>query len=195
MKPPLASAGFGETERLQSFHLLQARVSTCAVRSRSSRATSRHLRLGRDALGLRGLACRRLARSLRGVRTRRHFRAGSRSVGKGGDQLIPVFLSEEQRRDHGEDLDEWRGRARSAPAGTRSGTSDSGSILGEEERAPAISRDCADCRAHRLDRLFGRCRAIQSRARRLRLRVTEAWDCCRRCRGHRRHALRCHWCR
>jgi phosphoglycolate phosphatase-like HAD superfamily hydrolase len=31
-------------------------------------------------------------------------------IGKGGDQLLPVFLSEAERKDHGEDLEEWRGR-------------------------------------------------------------------------------------
>jgi HAD superfamily hydrolase (TIGR01549 family) len=30
-------------------------------------------------------------------------------VGKGGDQLLPVFLSEAELKDHGEDLEEWRG--------------------------------------------------------------------------------------
>jgi phosphoglycolate phosphatase-like HAD superfamily hydrolase len=31
-------------------------------------------------------------------------------IGEGGDQLLPVFLSEAERNDHGEDLEEWRGR-------------------------------------------------------------------------------------
>jgi HAD superfamily hydrolase (TIGR01509 family) len=31
-------------------------------------------------------------------------------IGKGGDQLLPVFLSEAERRDHGEDLEDWRSR-------------------------------------------------------------------------------------
>ncbi|UPK06314.1 HAD family hydrolase [Bradyrhizobium sp. 170] len=30
-------------------------------------------------------------------------------IGKGGDKLIPVFLSAEDQRDHGEKLEEWRG--------------------------------------------------------------------------------------
>jgi HAD superfamily hydrolase (TIGR01549 family) len=30
-------------------------------------------------------------------------------IGKGGDKLIPVFLSEEQQREHGKHLEEWRG--------------------------------------------------------------------------------------
>jgi HAD superfamily hydrolase (TIGR01509 family) len=31
-------------------------------------------------------------------------------IGKGGDKLLPVFLSEEQRRDHGDALEAWRGK-------------------------------------------------------------------------------------
>lgn len=31
-------------------------------------------------------------------------------IGKGGDKLIPVFLSEAEQRDHGKQLDEWRGQ-------------------------------------------------------------------------------------
>jgi HAD superfamily hydrolase (TIGR01509 family) len=31
-------------------------------------------------------------------------------IGKGGDQLIPVFLSEADRRDHGREMEEWRGK-------------------------------------------------------------------------------------
>jgi HAD superfamily hydrolase (TIGR01549 family) len=30
-------------------------------------------------------------------------------IGKGGDKLIPVFLSPDERRDHGKELEEWRG--------------------------------------------------------------------------------------
>jgi HAD superfamily hydrolase (TIGR01549 family) len=30
-------------------------------------------------------------------------------IGKGGDQLLPVFLSEAERRDHGAALEQWRG--------------------------------------------------------------------------------------
>ena len=30
-------------------------------------------------------------------------------IGKGGDQLLPVFLDEAQRKDYGEDLEAWRG--------------------------------------------------------------------------------------
>jgi len=30
-------------------------------------------------------------------------------IGKGGDKLIPVFLSADEQRDHGRELEEWRG--------------------------------------------------------------------------------------
>ena len=31
-------------------------------------------------------------------------------IGKGGDKLVPVFLSDDQQRDHGQELEEWRGK-------------------------------------------------------------------------------------
>jgi phosphoglycolate phosphatase-like HAD superfamily hydrolase len=31
-------------------------------------------------------------------------------IGKGGDKLIPVFLSGDEQRDHGKELEEWRGK-------------------------------------------------------------------------------------
>jgi phosphoglycolate phosphatase-like HAD superfamily hydrolase len=31
-------------------------------------------------------------------------------IGKGGDQFIPVFLSEAEQRDHGKEMEEWRGK-------------------------------------------------------------------------------------
>lgn len=31
-------------------------------------------------------------------------------IGKGGDQLLPVFLSEAEQKDHGKDIEDWRGR-------------------------------------------------------------------------------------
>jgi beta-phosphoglucomutase-like phosphatase (HAD superfamily) len=37
------------------------------------------------------------------------FEQSRSQIGKGGDQLIPVFLSEAEQRDHGEELEEWRG--------------------------------------------------------------------------------------
>jgi HAD superfamily hydrolase (TIGR01549 family) len=30
-------------------------------------------------------------------------------IGKGGDKLIPVFLSADEQRDHGKEMEEWRG--------------------------------------------------------------------------------------
>jgi HAD superfamily hydrolase (TIGR01549 family) len=30
-------------------------------------------------------------------------------IGKGGDKLIPVFLSSDEQRDHGKEMEEWRG--------------------------------------------------------------------------------------
>jgi len=31
-------------------------------------------------------------------------------IGKGGDQLVPVFLSEAEQKDHGAEMEEWRGK-------------------------------------------------------------------------------------
>lgn len=31
-------------------------------------------------------------------------------IGKGGDQLLPVFLSQTEQDDHGEEMEEWRGK-------------------------------------------------------------------------------------
>ncbi len=36
------------------------------------------------------------------------FEQARSQIGKGGDKLIPVFLSEAEQRDHGKTLDEWR---------------------------------------------------------------------------------------
>jgi phosphoglycolate phosphatase-like HAD superfamily hydrolase len=36
------------------------------------------------------------------------FEQARSQIGKGGDKLIPFFLSEEAQRDHGEELDAWR---------------------------------------------------------------------------------------
>jgi phosphoglycolate phosphatase-like HAD superfamily hydrolase len=36
------------------------------------------------------------------------FKQARSQIGKGGDQLLPVFLSEEDQRDHGDALEEWR---------------------------------------------------------------------------------------
>src|ERR1700760_2152901 len=37
------------------------------------------------------------------------FAQARSQIGKGGDKLIPVFLSDAERRDHGVDLEKWRG--------------------------------------------------------------------------------------
>jgi HAD superfamily hydrolase (TIGR01549 family) len=43
------------------------------------------------------------------------FEAARSQIGKGGDQLLPVFLSEEKIREQGEEIEKWRGdRFRSA---------------------------------------------------------------------------------
>jgi HAD superfamily hydrolase (TIGR01549 family) len=38
------------------------------------------------------------------------FEQARSQIGKGGDQLIPVFLSADAQRDHGKEMEEWRGR-------------------------------------------------------------------------------------
>ena len=38
------------------------------------------------------------------------FEQARSQIGKGGDKLIPHFLTEDAQRDHGKDLEEWRGR-------------------------------------------------------------------------------------
>ena len=38
------------------------------------------------------------------------FEQARGQIGKGGDKLIPVFLSREEQEDHGRALDEWRGK-------------------------------------------------------------------------------------
>ena len=38
------------------------------------------------------------------------FEQARSQIGKGGDKLIPVFLSADEQRDHGEELEEWRGK-------------------------------------------------------------------------------------
>lgn len=37
------------------------------------------------------------------------FEEARSQIGKGGDQLIPVFLSEHEQNDHGREMEEWRG--------------------------------------------------------------------------------------
>ena len=36
------------------------------------------------------------------------FEQARSQIGKGGDKLIPVFLSDDAQRDHGKELDSWR---------------------------------------------------------------------------------------
>jgi phosphoglycolate phosphatase-like HAD superfamily hydrolase len=38
------------------------------------------------------------------------FEKARSQIGKGGDNLLPVFLSEADVRDHGEQIEEWRGK-------------------------------------------------------------------------------------
>lgn len=38
------------------------------------------------------------------------FEQARSQIGKGGDQLMPMFLSEVEQKDHGEEMEEWRGR-------------------------------------------------------------------------------------
>jgi HAD superfamily hydrolase (TIGR01549 family) len=38
------------------------------------------------------------------------FEQARSQIGKGGDKLIPEFLSAEERKDHGKQLEEWRGK-------------------------------------------------------------------------------------
>jgi HAD superfamily hydrolase (TIGR01549 family) len=38
------------------------------------------------------------------------FEEARSQIGKGGDKLIPVFLSESERNDHGKELEAWRGQ-------------------------------------------------------------------------------------
>jgi HAD superfamily hydrolase (TIGR01509 family) len=38
------------------------------------------------------------------------FEQARSQIGKGGDKLIPVFLSDAEQRDYGQKLDEWRGQ-------------------------------------------------------------------------------------
>ncbi|NPD68647.1 HAD family hydrolase [Lichenicola cladoniae] len=38
------------------------------------------------------------------------FEQARSQIGKGGDQLLPVFLSQTEQDDHGEEMEEWRGQ-------------------------------------------------------------------------------------
>jgi phosphoglycolate phosphatase-like HAD superfamily hydrolase len=37
------------------------------------------------------------------------FEQARSQIGKGGDKLIPVFLSADEQRDHGKEMEKWRG--------------------------------------------------------------------------------------
>jgi hypothetical protein len=37
------------------------------------------------------------------------FEQARSQIGKGGDKLFPVFLSADEQRDHGKEMEEWRG--------------------------------------------------------------------------------------
>lgn len=38
------------------------------------------------------------------------FAAARSQIGKGGDKLVPIFLSADEQRDHGKEMEEWRGK-------------------------------------------------------------------------------------
>ena len=38
------------------------------------------------------------------------FEQARGQIGKGGDKLIPVFLSDDDQQDHGKEMEEWRGK-------------------------------------------------------------------------------------
>src|SRR6195952_3933842 len=38
------------------------------------------------------------------------FEQARGQIGRGGDKLIPVFLSDDEQKDHGKEIEEWRGR-------------------------------------------------------------------------------------
>jgi HAD superfamily hydrolase (TIGR01549 family) len=38
------------------------------------------------------------------------FEQARSQIGKGGDKLIPVFLTADEQRDHGKEMEEWRGK-------------------------------------------------------------------------------------
>jgi beta-phosphoglucomutase-like phosphatase (HAD superfamily) len=43
------------------------------------------------------------------------FEQARSQISKGGDQLIPVSLSEAEQTDHGDEMEEWRGKLPSSP--------------------------------------------------------------------------------
>jgi hypothetical protein len=38
------------------------------------------------------------------------FEQARSQIGKGGDKLIPVFLAADEQRDHGNEIEQWRGK-------------------------------------------------------------------------------------
>src|ERR1700754_741392 len=38
------------------------------------------------------------------------FEQARGQIGKGGDKLLPVFLSDDEQQDHGKEMEEWRGK-------------------------------------------------------------------------------------
>jgi hypothetical protein len=64
--------------------------------------TSPALRPGRRASGLGGSPHDRVAEV--------SFEQPRSQIGKGGDKLIPVFLTADEQRDNGKELEEWRGK-------------------------------------------------------------------------------------
>ena len=38
------------------------------------------------------------------------FEQSRKQIGKGGDQFIPMFLSKSEQKDHGAEMEEWRGK-------------------------------------------------------------------------------------
>jgi phosphoglycolate phosphatase-like HAD superfamily hydrolase len=39
-----------------------------------------------------------------------NFEQAKSQIGKGGDKLVPEFLSADQQRDQGDELEDWRGK-------------------------------------------------------------------------------------
>ena len=67
-------------------------------------------------------------------------------IGKGGDKLIPVFLSADEQRDHGKELEEWRGKHFKSRVSAACA-----SLLG----GPGLAATCARFRSSARHRLLG----------------------------------------
>jgi FMN phosphatase YigB (HAD superfamily) len=70
---------------------------------------SRDLRCGRHVARFRGPACAVLARSDRRVWSLRQFRTGQKPDRQGRRQAHPESLSADEQKDHGKELEDWRG--------------------------------------------------------------------------------------